>query len=52
MKHDSLIETPDMSVAKYVHEHNGNPVYFDGATFWIVIDGMILIWKIFFQENN
>ena len=51
MKHDSLIETPDVSVAKYVHEHDGNPVYFDGATFWIVIDGMIEAVEDFFPRK-
>jgi len=37
---DKLIETPMMSVAKYVFEDKeGNPVYFDGAEYWVVLEG-------------
>jgi hypothetical protein len=41
-KHEQIIETPDITVAKYVYEdHAGNPVYFDGVSYWVVIDGII-----------
>ena len=41
--HDSVIETPDGTVAKYVYmDHAGNPVYYDGINYWVVLpDGMI-----------
>jgi hypothetical protein len=31
-----IIETPDISVATYVGELKGQPIYHDGATLWTV----------------
>jgi hypothetical protein len=32
-----VIETPDMTVAKYVYtDEVGNPVYYDGLAYWVI----------------
>ena len=35
-----MIETPMLTIAKYVsYDANDNPVYFDGAEYWVVLEG-------------
>jgi len=38
-----IIETPALSVAEHVsYDINGNPIYFDGLEYWVVLkDGKI-----------
>jgi hypothetical protein len=37
MSEDKIIETPDLSVAKYDHtDEKGNRIYFDGIAYWSV----------------
>lgn len=34
-----IIETPMLTVAKHVsYATDGNPVYFDGAEYWVVLE--------------
>ena len=34
---EQRIETPDLTIAEYSYtDHVGNPVYYDGAAYWIV----------------
>lgn len=41
---DNVIETPDLTTAKYVYtDHVGNRIYYDGIVYWVVdsISGLI-----------
>ena len=36
-EHPKQIETPDLTIATYSYtDHVGNPVYYDGAAYWII----------------
>jgi len=42
-QHEKVIETPDFTVAKYVYtDHAGNPIYFDGVVYWVVLPNGII----------
>jgi hypothetical protein len=39
---DQVVETPDDTQAEYVYtDFAGNPVYFDGADYWVNLNGNI-----------
>jgi len=34
---EQIIETPDLTVARYVYtDHVGNRIYYDGLSYWVV----------------